>query len=68
MSPPILSSGMSPGAPGARCLAGSCPKLVLAGDRGGGLWGAGIVAAACCLVNPLLIVANGILQFPRPSP
>lgn len=22
----------------------------------------------CCLVNHLLIVANGILQFPRPSP
>lgn len=47
---PSVSSGMLPGALGARCLAGSRPKLVLAGDRGVGLWGAGAAAAAVSLI------------------
>lgn len=37
---------MSAGALGTRRLAGSCPKLVQAGDGGVGLWGAETAAAA----------------------
>lgn len=47
---PSRISGMSPGALGTRCLAASCPKLVLAGDRGVGLQG-----ADCCFHLSLII-------------
>lgn len=40
------TGGTSPGALGTRCLAASYPKLVLAGNRGVGLWGAETAAAA----------------------
>lgn len=47
---PSRPGGMSPGALGTRCLAGSCPKLVLARGRGVGLWGAGNAAATVSLI------------------
>lgn len=63
---PSRTGGTSPGALGTRCLAVPIPSWCWQDTE---VWASGEQRLLLLhLINLLLIVANGILQFPRPSP